>query len=316
MATSELKDFTHTRGFDAQKFAQAFVDRRGKHLYLRLRYTPSAVQNALGLIQMMQADYRVIDLRWMAYLLATAFWEGAKTVSAKTLVPKLGKGKKPILGLDKLPVMVEKRVKIWNVIVPIDEGHPSNSKRYKAPVKVKPIETADVDVLVKMSKKDAATLIGGAWIVEKDGDQFLVDSAGGRLWQSKKADYGADFERPASSTYTNFHGDACTYTGRGYVQLTWWYNYVTAGLAIGKGLDLLFAPDLVKDPKIAYDVMAHGMITGKGFANGRKLSKYIHGTQKDYVNARKMVNYNDTSSYQPIAELAEQFEAMLLDARL
>ena len=317
MATTEAPDYTHTLGFDTKKFSDAFEQRKNKHLYFRVRYTASAVINALRLIEMMQADFRVIDLRWMAYMLATAFWEGAQTVPATVLVAKLGKGNKPILGPDKKPVMIEKHIKVWNVMVPIDESYPENIRRYKAPVKVKRTEMGDADVLAKMSKKiDRAALLGGAWIVEKDGDQFLIDSAGKQTWQSKGSDYGATFSKAASAAYNNFHGDICVYTGRGYVQLTWWYNYAAAGVALGKGLELLFAPDKVKEPQIAYDVMAHGMFTGSGFANGRKLSQYIVGDQKDYVNARKMVNYSDKASYTPIAELAELFEAMLLEARL
>jgi hypothetical protein len=253
----------------------------------------------------------------MAYMLATAFWEGAETVPQTIAVPKLGKGNKPMLGKDGQPVMIERHIKSWNVMVPIDESHPKNSMRYKAPVKVKKIELSDTDILAKMGKKiDATTLVGGAWVVERDGDQFLVDAGGKQTWHSKNFDYGATFTQAASATYRNFHGDEATYTGRGYVQLTWWYNYIAAGVALGRGLELLFLPDKVKEPQIAYDVMADGMLTGRGFANGRKLSSYILGTVKNYKNARKIVNYHDTGSYQPIAELAELFEAMLSESRL
>lgn len=114
---------------------------------------------------------------------------------------------------------------------------------------------------------------------------------------------------PPSSAMLSRHEKPSTCTsvfdfGRGYVQLTWWSNYVDAGVALKRGLDLLFDPLLAKDPQVAYDVMAHGMITGGGFANGRKLSDYIHGIKKDYVNARRMVNAGDAASYQPIAEIA------------
>ena len=314
---AQAPDFTHVGGFDAQKFRDAFEARRHLHAYFKERYNASAVTNAQRLVLMMQADFRVIDLRWMAYMLATAFWEGAETVVQTIVVPKIGKGNKPVLGKDGQPVMIEKRRTVWNVMVPIDESQPSNSRLYKAPVKVKKIELSDTDILAKMGKKiDATALVGGAWVVERDGDQFLVDANGKQTWHSKNSDYGASFTKAASATYKNFHGDEAVYTGRGYVQLTWWYNYVAAGVALGRSLELLFLPDKVKEPQIAYDVMADGMITGRGFANGRKLSDYILGTVKNYKSARKMVNYYDTGSYQPIAELAELFEAMLLEARL
>ena len=317
MTATATVTFTHTGGFDPAKFRTAFEDRKQKNLYFRVRFTPAAVTNAWTLIQMMQADSRVLDIRWMAYMLATAFWEAAHTVRETIQVPKLGKGNKPLLGPDKKPLMIDKQIKVWEVMVPIDEIAPSNSRRYKAPVKIRKIETTDAETLTAMSKKlQPADGVDGAWIVEKDGDQFVISKSGTTIWHSKKAVMGAAFAGAASKTYANFHGDEYVYFGRGYVQLTWWKNYVTAGLAVNRGLDLLFNPLLVKDPQVAYNVMAHGMITGEGFANGHKLDEYILGDKKDYVNARRMVNGGDAGSYQPIADIAELFEAMLLDAKL
>ncbi|MCZ2136465.1 MAG: glycoside hydrolase [Burkholderiales bacterium] len=265
---------------------------------------------------MMQADPRITDLRWMAYMLATAFWEAAHTVSETIQVPKVGKGKKPILGPDNQPVMIDKQIKVWEVMVPIDEISVAKKRRYKAPVKVKKIDSDDAALLAKLSKKfSGANILGGAWIVEKDGDQFVVAPPGTEIWRSKSAAVGATFAGAASSTYTKFHGDEHAYFGRGYVQLTWWNNYVSAGTAIGRGLDLLFDPSLVKEPQTAYDVMAHGMLTGAGFANKHKLSDYIIGSKTDYFNARKMVNSADSASYQPIADSAVLFEEMLIEAK-
>lgn len=309
-------DYTHAGGFDRTKFATAFESRKYKHPYFRVRFSAAAVVNAWTLIQMMQADVRVTDMRWMAYMLATAFWEAAHTVNETVQVPKLGKGKKPVLGPDGKPVMLDKQIKVWEVMVPIDEIAPSNSRRYKAPVKVKLIEAADVELLKAMSRNLlAANVLGGAWIVEKDGDQFVVDATGTTTWQSKKSEMGATFGAAATKTYLNFHGDERAYFGRGYVQLTWWSNYVAAGVALRRGLDLLFDPLLVKNPQVAYDIMAHGMITGEGFANRHTLQKYIFGDKKDYLNARRMVNGGDVGSYQPIAEIAELFEEMLLESK-
>lgn len=310
-------DYSHAGGFDGAKFKTAFESRKQKHLYFRVRFTPGMVTNAWSLVQMMQADARVVDIRWMAYMLATAFWEAAHTISETIQVPKLGKGKKPVLGPDGKPVLIDKQIKVWEVMVPIDEIAPSNSRRYKAPVKIKRIDAADVEVLKALSKKfQTANVLGGAWIVEKDGDQFVVDPTGKTTWQSKKSDLGAAFGGAATKTYTNFHGDEHVYFGRGYVQLTWWSNYVSAGVALGRGLDLLFDPVLVKNAQVAYDIMAHGMITGEGFANGRTLQQYIFGEKKDYLNARRMVNAGDSGSYQPIADIAELFEEMLLESKL
>ena len=67
---------------------------------------------------------------------------------------------------------------------------------------------------------------------------------------------------------------------------------------------------------MAYDIMAHGMLTGDGFANKHKLADYIIGSKTDYFSARKMVNGGDAASYQPIADIAKLFEEMLLEAKL
>lgn len=46
------------------------------------------------------------------------------------------------------------------------------------------------------------------------------------------------------------------YYGRGFIQLTWNYNYQTYGNLIGQGDALLHNPDLALDPNIAAQVMA------------------------------------------------------------
>lgn len=46
------------------------------------------------------------------------------------------------------------------------------------------------------------------------------------------------------------------YYGRGYIQLTWNYNYQSTGQRLGMGDDLLNNPDLALDPGVAAQVMA------------------------------------------------------------
>jgi hypothetical protein len=78
---------------------------------------------------MMQADSRVTDVRWMAYMLATAFWEASHTVTETVQVPK--QQGQPVLGPDKQPLMVDKHIKVWEVMVPIDRCPVANKRRYK-----------------------------------------------------------------------------------------------------------------------------------------------------------------------------------------
>lgn len=95
------------------------------------------------------------------------------------------------------------------------------------------------------------------------------------------------------------------YYGRGFVQLTWKYNYEKAG----KHLDADFVkhPDLVMSvinaSAILFDGMIHGWFTGK------KLSDYIHGASCDYVNARRIINGTDKAS--TLAGYAKKFEHAL-----
>lgn len=96
------------------------------------------------------------------------------------------------------------------------------------------------------------------------------------------------------------------YYGRGYVQLTWSYNYVKAGNALG--VDLLRYPEKAMDPKIAADILFLGM--KQGWFTGKKLSDYIHDTTKDYVNARRIVNGVDKAV--TIAGYARDFENALV----
>jgi hypothetical protein len=103
------------------------------------------------------------------------------------------------------------------------------------------------------------------------------------------------------------------YFGRGYVQLTWWENYVNAGERLGRGFELLFNPEIVKEPAVAYRLVSDGMYKGVGFANGNSFSMYFSGDNKDYIAARAMVNGVDCAA--EIAKYAEAFELSLLASR-
>ena len=155
---------------------------------------------------------------------------------------------------------------------------------------------------------------GTARVTEQDGDQFEVAVNGNFRALTKSARQGAVHGGAISATYNADNGTEHAYYGRGYVQLTWWSNYAKAGAAIGRGLDLLLDPELVTEPDVAYELMSHGMRTGKGFANGHTLAHYFHGSHADYVNARAMVNGSDHA--QDIAAIAKKFEKLLQASRL
>lgn len=83
------------------------------------------------------------------------------------------------------------------------------------------------------------------------------------------------------------------YIGRGYVQLTWDYNYRKMG---GKlGVDLM-APneDRALDPALAAKILFVGMRDGD--FTGKKLSDYFNATADEPVAARRIINGNDRAS--------------------
>jgi hypothetical protein len=102
-------------------------------------------------------------------------------------------------------------------------------------------------------------------------------------------------------TYNN------VYYGRGYVQLTWDFNYKNLGAALGLGTQLLTNPALALDPAIAYKIMSYGMRNGT--FTGKKLADTISGSKCDYTNSRKIINGLDKAAL--IAGYATAFESML-----
>ncbi|MGZ8143850.1 MAG: glycoside hydrolase family 19 protein [Methylosarcina sp.] len=96
------------------------------------------------------------------------------------------------------------------------------------------------------------------------------------------------------------HADYYPYYGRGYVQLTWDYNYEKYGKLLGK--DLLNHPELALNPNCALFVLVHGFKTGA--FTGRKISDFINEHETNYVKARYCINGKDRA--EGIAALAEK----------
>ena len=95
------------------------------------------------------------------------------------------------------------------------------------------------------------------------------------------------------------------YYGRGYVQLTWDFNYRKMGKLLKNRL--LYEPDLALRPSVAYKIMSEGM--RRGTFTQRKLSDYIHGKKADYVGARWIINGTDRNV--KIARNAVKLEKIL-----
>ena len=83
--------------------------------------------------------------------------------------------------------------------------------------------------------------------------------------------------------------DYWPYVGRGYVMLTWDFNYEKGGVLTGE--DLLNYPDLAMNPEISAQITYDGMI--KGWFTGKAFDDYFNDTKDDPVNARQIINGND-----------------------
>jgi hypothetical protein len=68
-------------------------------------------------------------------------------------------------------------------------------------------------------------------------------------------------------------------------------------MEIGLELNLLFQPSCALNPAIVYEMMAHSIIFGSIFANGKRLQMYLTGRLTGYVGARAM-GHGKTSNTQ------------------
>lgn len=95
------------------------------------------------------------------------------------------------------------------------------------------------------------------------------------------------------------------YYGRGFVQLTWSWNYAKFGKLLN--IDLLNVPDAAMDTETAGKILYIGMI--KGLFTGKKLDDYINDKEVDYINARRIINGTDKDTL--IASYASDYRKKL-----
>lgn len=82
------------------------------------------------------------------------------------------------------------------------------------------------------------------------------------------------------------------YYGRGYVQLTWKFNYEKYTRKLGT--NLVDNPDKVMEPNIALFILVDGMLLGE--FTGKKLGTYVNGSKTDFFNARRVINGTDKAA--------------------
>jgi len=81
------------------------------------------------------------------------------------------------------------------------------------------------------------------------------------------------------------------YYGRGYVQLTWNYNYKKATEKNTKNWNFLVNPELALQVEPAIWICFQGMLDG--WFTTKKLSDYFNNTKNDFIGARKIINGTD-----------------------
>jgi hypothetical protein len=101
-----------------------------------------------------------------------------------------------------------------------------------------------------------------------------------------------------------------SYYGRGYVQITHFYNYEWASKVTG--VDCVSDPDKVLEKQHAATILFRGMIEG-AFSKGQRLALYINDAVTNYVGARRIVNGTDKKDL--IASHAQEIEEALLLAK-
>lgn len=100
--------------------------------------------------------------------------------------------------------------------------------------------------------------------------------------------------------------------GRGYVQLTWDFNYEKADKELGLGGKLLKDFDLALDHAIAAQIMVRGM--KEGWFTGRNLAKTLPtdrpATLAEFIASRPIINGRDKA--EQIGRIALEFQRGLL----
>ncbi len=95
-------------------------------------------------------------------------------------------------------------------------------------------------------------------------------------------------------------GYGALYHGRGYVQMTWFVNYLKATKQLQKIGLLKPTEDLTKTPDLALreDVAAACMVFGflGGWWTGRKIGQFFKGNISHWVDARTTVNGTDRAA--------------------
>lgn len=136
-----------------------------------------------------------------------------------------------------------------------------------------------IRAIVKESKKQGFTLNTQiayilATVKRETGDTF------------KPVREGDWIGHTSTDEYRRTHYRYYPYYGRGFVQITWDYNYRAYSEKLG--IDLVADPDKALDPDNALFILIDGIKSG--VFTGKKLTDYVSSTNTDFFHARRCIN--------------------------
>ncbi|EOZ4985383.1 hypothetical protein I4905_14280 [Proteus mirabilis] len=99
----------------------------------------------------------------------------------------------------------------------------------------------------------------------------------------REGNYGG---RTVSDEYRKKKFRYYPYYGRGYVQITWKYNYEKYSQKLN--VDMVNEPDLALNPEYSLFILIDGFKYGE--FTGKKITDYINESKTDFYNARKCIN--------------------------
>lgn len=105
----------------------------------------------------------------------------------------------------------------------------------------------------------------------------------------------------STDEYRKKHYRYYPYYGRGYVQITWDYNYRAYSEKLG--VDLVSAPDKALEPNNSLFILVDGF--KNGVFTGKKLADYVNESGTDFYHARRCINGLDHADQ--IKGFAEDF---------
>jgi len=134
-------------------------------------------------------------------------------------------------------------------------------------------------------------------------------------WETGRWKYDEEIGKGRGRDYGEpiwlIRGIPVTYHGRGDTQLTWLQNYakmsIFLSLEFERPIDLVCNPDFAKLPEYSALILWEGSI--RGMFTGKNLADYFSRGNKDYRNARRIINGTDKA--RKIADIAVKFETAL-----